>query len=235
MNSKQKKILFLPIILLVILFILAFNSHKIKFLMDMVKIYNNTDKGTTIVDKGSEEVTPLPIENPLELIIKENTNHSPVKNMDKSKDIGKTHSNIVTKPDDSVNKSNSSTANENKNTIDNIKKPIKDYNTIIEEYNDVLVNLQANFQAHLDVMVKAGIVDYNSGMSYSKMFSKYLDYGANLEKNSDTEFNSIIKNMEKELTANGHSTSIINDLDAYYKSAKKTIKNEIINRGMKHF
>lgn len=234
-SKKRFKIIF-PVVFTIIMLLSVFNSHRIKFLVDMVKIYNSTEKGTNIVGKEPYETNPINIENPLEAIIKESANKSPIGNKDKSNHIGSTPSNIVAKPNDSTNKNISSISNKNEKTSDEKReKSVKEYSAIIKKYNTALVELQADFQVDLDTMVKEGIADYNSGMSYSQMFSKYLDYGANLEKNSDKKFNLVLKNIQKELRDNGHNTSIIGEIQDYYNSTKKAIKNDIINRGMKHF
>ncbi len=40
--------------------------------------------------------------------------------------------------------------------------------------------------------------------------------------------------MEKELKANNHDTSVVKEIDSYYKSYKNSKKSSIISKGMSY-
>lgn len=87
----------------------------------------------------------------------------------------------------------------------------------------------------MDALIKNSIEEYSKGdISGSKLANKYLSIGADLEKSSDTKFGKVLKNMEKELKDNGHSTDITKDIKEYYNSFKQNKKVELIDLGMKH-
>lgn len=225
MNLKLKTRIFIVVVLASIFLVLVLNVHKIKFGLSMLSIYNNRNKIEVVQEIDSEKKLS-PIRNPLEdiLLSKDENNMDEVKSIElKPTETSKE----PTPPNKTILESPTNTT-----TIENTRKS---YLKIIEEYNSTLVNLHVKFESDLNNLINQGIEDYRyESMSKSDLLTKYLNKGAELEKSSDKQFNSILKEMKKELEDNNHETSVIDKLSDYYNSFKMSKKNDIIDRGMAH-
>lgn len=239
--NRKKKILFIGILAIVYL-IIAVNFHKIRFAISMLRLYNQEKKAESTLDNNDNNLKPI-VNNPLEKILDsvdivdntedkqnnqettvDNSTTDKVENVEKDKDISN--------QENATDKTNDDKDNDNKEQVPDIKES---YVSIINEYNIILEDLRATFESELDDLIKEGIEEYSKGeLTNTQLASKYLSIGANLEKSSDARFSKVIKDMEKELKANGHDTSVIKAIRDYYTSFKDAKKTDLIDRGMKH-
>lgn len=223
---KRKNKLVLTGILAIIYIIIALNFHRIKFALSMFRIYSE-EKKIESVDDNTEKTHELVMDNPLESIL------SKVDNVDNTNENEDEKDETVDKPGGKGDVSGQSDKNDKGNVVKNDSK--RSYESIINEYNIQFENLKAAFEGELDALIGQGVKEYKEGnLSTSQLASRYLSTGAKLEKISDDKFNSVLKNMEKELKANGHDTSIVKEVKSYYNSFKESKKSDLIGRGMKH-
>ena len=241
LKLKGKRIFLIGLISLMFL-ILAFNFHKVKFALDLLKIYREEKGDHVRID------TDKALDNPLDEILKA---------LDEGID-GDGADEVAAKDDevDEVNGQLPADSNgDHKDRadeetlvgaiVDKGKAPrpkdsnkdtsSKSYISIVSQYNNSLLDLKEEFEAKLDSLIKQGIKEYSQGnSSKAKLANKYLDLGSKIEKDCDSKFEGLIKEMEKELKANDHPTSIIKDTRDYYYSYKSAKKADILRRGMKH-
>ncbi len=219
MNVRFKKRIGVIIVLFIVLVTVVFNLHKIRFALGMYNIYAK-EKNTEVVLNSPESIEKVELFNPLTPIvdsvkdedneIKEEEIETEDSNSQKDDPIDKwPDSNIVVQPDTT-----------------------KAYVNIVSEYNTKLESLRSSFESDLENLIEKGIDEYKSGVSTAKLGSKYLSSGTQLEKSSDSRFNALVKEMEKELKVNNHDTKIIGEVKEYYTSFKTNKKSEVIGKGM---
>ena len=214
MNRKKK--LVLVGIIAIFYLIIAVNFHKIRFALSILNLYNQEKKTETVIDNPANS-KPI-VENPLKDIVES------VDDEDKPLVLQDSENDILANTEPEVIKED--------NTVVHTKKS---YTDIVNEYNSILEDLKSSFENELDALIQNGIEEYSKGdISGSKLANKYLSIGADLENSSDTRFNKVLKNMEKELKENGYSTSIVKEIKDYYTSFKNNKKVELINLGMIH-
>lgn len=218
--KKKSKLIFIGILAIIFL-IIAINFHKIRFVLSMLSLYNQ-EKKIEFVDNNLEN-TKIVVDNPLQSILIVENNVDNIEN------------NVVVIPQ------NESYIEQNKEIVDkndnktNTSTTKKSYINIIDEFNIKLESLRSTFEYELDSLIAQSFAEYVKGdISNISLASKYLLAGSKLEKSSDSKFNTVIKEMEKELENNGYSTSIVNNIKNYYISIKKAKKIDLINRGMKY-
>ncbi len=227
LNSRLKKKITIMLWLLVFFMIIVLNLHRIRFALDMYNIYSQ-EKKTNIVSENNETEDKVEIYNPLTSIIEkdietenDNDNDSLI---DEEPVIAQP---VVDKDTEADNWPNPKPVEQPDNT--------KPYVSIIKEYNEKLESLRGSFESKLDNLISQGIAEYQSRtMSTAKLSSKYLSAGTSLERTSDSEFNTLVKEMEKELKSNNHDVKVIKEIREYYNSFKNEMKQEIIGRGLKH-
>lgn len=213
--SRKKKLVLVGIIVVFCLIIVV-NFHKIRFALSILSLYNQ--EKIAIIDNPTN-IKPIE-DNPLQEILESmDSADKPLNPKDDENE------------NDIVANSESEVVKKDKNVV-HTKRSFTD---IVNEYNSILEDLKFTFEKELDALIKNSIEEYSKGdISGSKLANKYLSIGADLEKSSDTRFNKVLKNMEKELKDNGHSTDIVKDIKEYYTSFKQNKKVELIDLGMKH-
>ena len=227
MNSRLKKKITIMLWLLVFFMIIVLNLHRIRFALDMYNIYSQ-EKKTNIVSENNETEDKVEIYNPLTSIIEkdietenDNDNDSLI---DEEPVIAQP---VVDKDTEADNWPNPKPVEQPDNT--------KPYVSIIKEYNEKLESLRGSFESKLDNLISQGIAEYQSRtMSTAKLSSKYLSAGTSLERTSDSEFNTLVKEMEWDLKSNNHDVLVVKEIREYYNSFKNEMKQEIIGRGLKH-
>lgn len=223
---KNKKIYIWLSILVFICLLVAINFTKIKFAVNMLSNYirvndNDYEDLVNIDDETDEEV----IINPLLDIIgndEEENNNTNIEGSDN---------------DEEENNNSSTTSKDNpENSKDNINTNNKDsYTKIISKYNNQFELMKTDHEAKLDSLIQLGYKDYSSGeISATKLANKYINEGTRLEGESDNNFNKLLKEMEKELQSEGHSTKITEDLKGYYKSYKNSTKSRYMKKVKSH-
>ena len=228
MNRKNKFILIGIVIILYL--IIVVNFHKIRFGLSLLHLYSQEKKADNLPD---ETVTTKPIvDNPLQNIL------DSIDNEDKLANSHNTQEESVDKPIDNVahveEQKKSRDIKDTKKT-DVVLDNKESYISIVSIYNNKLLDLKSNFEDELDELIEQGIEEYSTGkVSNTKLANKYLSLGSDLEKSSDSRFNKVLKEMEKELKNNDHTTSIIKEIKDYYISFKNAKKTDLINRGMKY-
>ena len=231
MNRKKK--LIVTGILAIVCIIIAINFHNIKFAFSLFELYSDEKKVESIV--GSEDNGDSPVlVNPLEIILEEEEGVvGDVADVDEgNKDDKDDHS--VEHPSKSTNNSAKAYDHSVEHPAKSTNDSAKAYKEIISDYNIELKNLRSDFEKELGNLISDGINEYSKDdLSVNQLASKYLFSGAKLEKESDSRFNAIVKDMEQELKANGHDTLIINQVKKYYHDFKNNKKTDLINRGMK--
>ena len=239
---KKKKCLLVFILAIGILVIL--NFHRIKFTLSLLSLSRQRDMIEAQLE--DPEYVEANLENPLEAILEAaavedvDSTRDPVDNPHNDANDGSTgnveNTNNLVKDDVSTgNTSTNKPKDKAKSPAGQASSSSKSYVEIILEYNDVLLNLQAEFEAKLDALIRQGIEEYAQGkVSTAKLASKYLSLGADLEKSCDKRFYNLLDTMKDELKANGHDTLITDEIKEYYVSFKKARKVDLINRGMKH-
>lgn len=209
--SRRNKLVLVGI-LAILYIIIALNFHKIKFAIGMLNLYSVESK----TESAEEKLNPSPpVENPLEIIIKTDD--------------------PVDKPSEPVDSEDKILEEESeKSPAPKLEEDKKSYLSIVSDYNNKLEALRSEFEGELSALMAQAIEDYSKGESSTlQLASQYLSSGTRLEKSSDSRFNQVVKDMEKELKANGHDTSIIKDIRAYYTSFKSAKKSDLLGRGMK--
>ncbi|HSH35511.1 hypothetical protein [Schnuerera sp.] len=212
---KNKRIKYIVLSVLVLVFIIVvLNLGKLKFMFNMLTSYNKVHKEN--YEELSNEKSIEVKENPIDKIIKEKDDTDVPENLEKNSEdkSAKDEVEISDNNSDSVGK------------IDNTS-----FYNIVNQYNEKLLSMQEDYEAKLDSLIQSGYEEYKSGKtSKVKLANKYLDIGSKLEKESDKNFNSLLKEMEKQLKANNHDTSIIKDLNEYYNSLKETRRSQLMKK-----
>lgn len=227
LNSRLKKKITIMLWLLVFFMIIVLNLHRIRFALDMYNIYSQ-EKKTNIVSENNETEDKVEIYNPLTSIIEkdietenDNDNDSLI---DEEPVIAQP---VVDKDTEADNWPNPKPVEQPDNT--------KPYVSIIKEYNEKLESLRGSFESKLDNLISQGIAEYQSRtMSTAKLSSKYLSAGTSLERTSDSEFNTLVKEMEWDLKSNNHDVLVVKEIKEYYNDFKSAKKHEVISRGMKY-
>jgi len=237
---KMKKKIFLLIGILITIYFIIINFHKIKFSLSIINLSLNIERIESSLENVENYKTDL--NNPLQTVLESaDTEYNTISNTENnSKDIGNLKDNVnnTSNIDEIIN----STENimhtpiyKTKDTSNKNSDPKKSYNEIIQEYNDILEDLKLEFEAELDALIKQGIKEYSLGeISSTKLANKYLSLGADLEKSCDKKFYNLLNIMKNELKANGYDTLITDEIKDYYISFKKIKKMDLINRGMKY-
>ena len=218
--KKKSNFKYVVLGILAVVAIVGFmNYDKIKFGLSMMKSYKEVKDLEKVVDSNDDE--ELAVENPLLEVL----------NQQGSVDNGEDD------VDTEDSSSNEDKSNEGKDTSkeEPNKLASKSYITIVSEYNEKFGDLQSEFEGALSGIISNGYAEYKSGdHTVASLANKYLSEGSRLEKQSDAKFNAILKEMEKELKANGHDTSITKDVKAYYNSFKNAKKNSLLSKGSKY-
>lgn len=213
--NRNKKLVLVGLIVVFYLIIVV-NFHKIRFALSILSLYSQ--KKMTMIDnpKNIKHIEDNPL---LEILESMDSADKPLNPKDDENE-----NDIVANSKSEVVKKDS-----------NVVHTKRSFTNIVNEYNSTLEDLKSTFEKELDALIKNGIEEYSKGdISGSKLANKYLSIGADLEKSSDTRFNKVLKNMEKELKYNGHSTDITNDIKEYYNSFKQNKKVELIDLGMQY-
>lgn len=215
-KKKKTKYIVLGIVGILVILVLL-NWGNIKFMFDMMNSYKKYED----VEKTpeSEKEDAFEDKNPLlEAIEKE-----------------KVKTNSETQGTTEDEKDDSSSVNESNKKNENVEKPNKEtYVTILSKYNDKFASLQSDYEGKLNSLVVEGYNDYKSGhISNSKLASKYIAQGRTMEKESDEKVNALLKEMERDLKANGLDTSIVKDVKNYYYEYKEMRRGEIMAKAKK--
>lgn len=234
----KKKIIIASAVIISI--VLLLNFSKIKFVFNMLYIYLDPIKSIEN-NKNSEKS----INNPLKSLSedpkhkskdkKDNIPYAPttqksndnnsldVSENEVHKDYAKSNVNI---------KDEHNTKIEENQSIDVKKKTLID---IATKYNKRFEALQTSYLNDLDNLISEASIDYNKGdLSASQIASKYISKGTDLEKSCDKKINSILKELENELTSNGHDTSLVQDVKSYYNSFKKNKKSDLLDKAKEY-
>lgn len=105
---------------------------------------------------------------------------------------------------------------------------------VVFAYKPELEGLQSEFSSSIDSLISEAANDYSSGVSSTKLVSKYISKSTRIEESSDSEFNSVLRDLEDELKENNQDTYIVEELRDYYKTLKKNKKNELLNKAKKY-
>ena len=218
MNRKKKFILIG--VLAIVYMIIALNFHKIKFALSMFRLYSAEKNHESVIDSTENNNNTAPIVD------------NPLKNILESKDTVSKDDNPVDNKDTDMNNSKDKPAGQNTKPVDSSDNS---YINILNDYNNQFENLRSEFEEDLNALIKQALLEYTKGdMSTTQLASKYLSLGSKLEKSSDSKFNAMVKDMEKELKKNNHDTDISKEVKAYYHNFKDIKKTDLLSRGMKH-
>ena len=212
MKNKSKYI-FNGVLTITCLIVLL-NFHKIKFTLNMIKIFSESSKYEEET-KNSEDINDN-VKNPLYSII------------DSEKSVEGTEYNI-----DAVDNQYGSIEN-NRTNIDSLKQnkvERKSLSSIADKYNGKLVSIQVEFLDKLNILIDSAYREYKSGqIPTAKLASKYITEGSNLEKECDKKVYAIIDEMEKELIANDHDTLLAAEVKSYYRASKEREKEKLFSK-----
>ncbi len=194
--------------------IISLNFHKIKFALNIIDIYNTGNKYEKEIQE-KEDINDI-VENPLYFIIE---TEKPVENP-------KYNADIVDNQDKTIENNETNTNSLNQNKIEK-----ESLSNIADKYNKKLESLQNEFLDKLNDLISSGYEEYKSGkVSTTKLASKYISEGSNLEQECDKKVYSIIDELEKELIANDYDTSLVAEVKNYYKSFKQKEKERLFNK-----
>lgn len=203
---KNRRFLILIGILGVIAIVVYMNFHRFKFALNMVSLYKN--KSINHENEINDEEVKDIVENPL----------SKVTEIEEPVDNDGDDSQIVeeTTPSSEEDRQN--------------KLSLK---TIANKYNEELESIQNEFLKELNELISSGYEEYKSGeVSTTKLATKYINEGANLEKICDKKVYATIDKMKKELKDNGHDTSLANEVEEYYEAFKQREKEKLFNKAL---
>lgn len=232
MIKTQSKKLISIAILIVLYILLVLNIHKIRFGLDILRLYVQDEN----IESHDDSIfnSKLPKDNPLKDMLCSIEHIDNIVEIQDNKMGNENHS--LDKVDTSMNTikpedKNIKASKEPVNSIDDKKS----YISIITEYNLIFEELKTEFESELDSLIQKGIDEYSKDkVSNVKLANKYLSIGSKLEKSSDARFNQLLKNLKKDLKDNKHDTTISKKIKDYYESFKEDKKTELIDRGMKH-
>lgn len=218
-NKKSLYLLALSVVVFTI--IIGKNMDRIKFSLSLFDIYREAKT----VENIETPITKVPVENPLDKVFEE---EKIVDSIDESEDNpSNTDINEIAEKQEEITTPSTSIPN---NAIIEEKKSL---NIITAEYNKKFKALEVEFESNLDSLLQTAYSDYVSGViSKSKLASKYLDEGANLEKSADRQFYALLKEFEDELKENSLDSSLVSEVESYYNTFKQGRKTDIINKGM---
>lgn len=116
----------------------------------------------------------------------------------------------------------------------------KDKDRIISQYMSELYRLQNEYTAKAEATIAQGASYYESikkhpqdAAARASTITKFTSVVRNLEKECDSEVESVIKNMRADLTAIGADTSIIESVRATYANEKQLKLSYYANKYLK--
>lgn len=105
------------------------------------------------------------------------------------------------------------------------------YIEIISNYNSQFHLMRKDYEAKLDSLLKVGYMEYISeNISRFKLTKRYINEGSRLEKESDSNFNNLLNEMNEVLQSNNYDTEIIQDLKKYYSEYKSNSQLKFVEK-----
>lgn len=115
----------------------------------------------------------------------------------------------------------------NKNTKTSAKQ-------IGKKYEAALTDIEDQAYTNLDNLIHLATTEYldmdskDRKISYPYFYSKYSTAAGKLEARTDKVFDALMKIIEHELQANGHSTKTVEKMRVKYKKTKKKVRRDIM-------
>lgn len=106
-----------------------------------------------------------------------------------------------------------------KNTVDT------DSSEIVSDYTVKLYSLKATYLGQIGNLIDEAKADYKSGASASELMSKYLSNAASLEKEADSQVDSLLNELKSKLNEIGADTGIVNTMKSSYENEKALKKS----------
>lgn len=131
------------------------------------------------------------------------------------------------------------TKSENTNTNSSKTKP-SSAEVIIEKYEPALAGLEGQADTKIDALIGRAMGEYqekkNSGekVDFGYFYNKYMSAANNLEANTDKVFYSVIRVIEKDLTANEFDKSRVQTLKDEYEAKKKARRDSLISKALEN-
>lgn len=131
------------------------------------------------------------------------------------------------------------TKSENTNTNSSKTKP-SSAEAIIEKYEPTLAGLEGQADTKIDALIGRAMGEYQekktSGekIDFGYFYNKYMSAANNLEANTDKVFYSVIKVIEKDLTANEFDKSRVQTLKDEYEAKKKARRDSLISKALEN-
>ncbi|MCZ8539049.1 hypothetical protein [Psychrobacillus psychrodurans] len=129
--------------------------------------------------------------------------------------------------------------NETANTNSSKTKP-SSAEVIIEKYEPTLAGLEGQADTKIDALIGRAMGEYqekkNSGekVDFGYFYNKYMSAANNLEANTDKVFYSVIRVIEKDLTANEFDKSRVQTLKDEYEAKKKARRDSLISKALEN-
>jgi hypothetical protein len=104
---------------------------------------------------------------------------------------------------------------------------------ILGKYEPRFQNLQAQSAGRLETLYAAALAESraqkaNGTFNRKELAHKYIQAGSMLEGAADSQFYSILNDLQAELAANGQPTDIIGEIEREYLSAKSGKRSELL-------
>lgn len=106
---------------------------------------------------------------------------------------------------------------------------------ILGKYEPRFQNLQAQSAGRLETLYAASLAEgraqkANGTFDRQELARKYIQAGSMLENAADSQFYSILNDLQAELVANGQPTDITGEIESQYLSAKSGKRSELLGR-----
>lgn len=104
--------------------------------------------------------------------------------------------------------------------------------SVVSKYTSKLSSLQSKYEGKLSSLVSKAKSEYeankdNPDFSVTELYNKYESLGRSLESQADSEVESVLSQLEGELSSNGYDTSVVNDLRSQYEQAKTSAEDSL--------
>ncbi|RXT04290.1 hypothetical protein [Ammoniphilus sp. CFH 90114] len=114
--------------------------------------------------------------------------------------------------------------------------PVATQTDILEKYKGKFKALERSYQGKLKGLIEQAKQEYiavkngQSNESKISLASKYLSKAKQLESTADSQFYQLLGQMEQDLIAAGHSTSLIKQAETEYKARKKNQRAALMQK-----
>ncbi|MTI83701.1 MAG: hypothetical protein FH756_07310 [Firmicutes bacterium] len=109
-----------------------------------------------------------------------------------------------------------------------------------KEYKPIFSDLQQEYEGKLNALINQGLAEYhdykqnNSNPPLVRLVVKYLKAGHRLEKECDSKFDTLIGQMQQELSQNSLPQNLVKTAAKEYDREKSHQKNQLIRNGLKY-